>query len=87
MEYPVVLVAEIDVPEQGEVGRIAGREKADVRACAELGYEGGGGEAAEGRGIEGVDEEVDWMWGWGVFEFVKDGVDNLSGLGAEFGEG
>lgn len=36
MEKPIVLLAELVVPEEREVGRVAGRKKVDVRGVGEL---------------------------------------------------
>lgn len=58
VEEEVELLAQRGVPQEGERGRVAGRDEVDVRGGGEVSEDGGARGALEGVGVEGVYEEV-----------------------------
>lgn len=85
MKEEIILVAKSSGPEEGEVGRVAGCEEADVWARGQLCEEGGSGGAAERGRIERVDEDVVWRVGRIALQLIEDGCKYLPRLAAEFG--
>lgn len=84
MEKPVVLFAEVGVPEQWEVRRVASCEEADVRRRGQLRQQRRGGGTAERRSVKRIDEKVDGRRWRGRGEFVENNIKDLLGLSGKF---
>ena len=72
MVEKIVLCVKGGVPEEGEGGRIAGGQEADMRVRGEQGEKRGVWRAAKGEGVKGIYKDVDWSCGWGSGELGED---------------